>query len=106
METGLKKTIWSVICFIFFLTLAGGSGCDGCQNSGTYYNESTDSDSIPETPVYEEVEKEGTYSYDIEEDEREEEETFKSESEDDQEVEFNSETETESGQEESSTDSI
>lgn len=106
METGLKKTIWSVICFIFFLTLAGGSGCEGCQNSGTYYNDSTDVDSIPETPVYDEEENEGTYSYDIEEDEREEEETFKSESEDEQAVEYNSEAEAESEQEESHTDSI
>ena len=82
VKTNLRKTIWSTLCFVFFMTLAAGSGCDGCSGSGVYSNDTIAADSLePETPVLEETPEEN-FAYDVDEDEREKEETYQSETED------------------------
>ena len=85
MKKDLKKSILSIICFCFFMILAGGSGCNGCS-SGGYYNTNNEVDSLgaadAETPLKIDESKE-VYSTDVAEDEREEEETYQSESDDD-----------------------
>lgn len=86
MRSNLKKTFWSTLCFVFFMILAAGSGCDGCSGGNySYTNDEIDSiavDSIeePYTPQREAYEEH--YYSDIDEEEREEEEIYQSETED------------------------
>lgn len=92
----ITRYFLTILCFGFFMILAAGSGCDGCQSR--YIDTNFEEDSIateePVTPLHIE-EDENTYSADVEEDEREEEETYQSESEDDDVVEEVETTETE-----------
>jgi predicted nucleic acid-binding Zn-ribbon protein len=89
MRSNFKKSLGSALCFVFFMILAAGSGCEGC--GGRSYNYTSDEDNEVTDTIAEEVEPETpqreldeeNYSSDIEEEEREEEEIFQSETEDD-----------------------
>ena len=96
MRKKLFKTILSVICFCFFMTLAAGSGCEGCD--GSYDTDYVDTDSLIDsteivTPIQIDESKE-IYSADIDEDEREEEETYQSESDDEYAIEEENDNDT------------
>ena len=105
MKTNFKKTIWSILTLVCFLTLAGASGCEGdgnrrrsrenndAEEAWDMYSEDMDTlETSDETEVpVEEYDEE--FSSDVEEDQREEEEIYQSESEDEQAEEYDNENE-------------